>query len=1111
MSSLQVVHAEVARLRRRAAVAGALLPLAVFVGALTSFARALADSAWLTLPRALPLLAWAVALVLAIALGRFLQRRLAARAAPASVAAAIEAEQGLRRGSLVGLLEVEGSGVFADFAVAQSDRALAPASARPAPALRRRLQRAAVLGGLAFAQVFVLASSSYATRPDGWRALLNPFDAWRGALVAPLRFADAPSRVQRGAALTLDIVAPGRRELTLRWRSRGEGWRESQLAVDSAGRAIAELGNVTAELAVVVSDGRAGHDSLLIGVVDRPFLGDVELTARYPAYLRRGDERLAADAAIRIPAGTRLEIAARASTPLAAASLGDGDAATARETVALRVDAARVTGSFVPSRSGQYAWRAEGATQRIEDLPPPLDIDVMPDSLPRVEILAPTGERMVDPQAVVAIELLAQDDYGLRDVELRVQRAGEDAPFATVALDAGSDVIWSGVHALRLAPVGLEPGHTLEVTLVARDAAPGNRLAISAPLRLRVPTANEARAAADAAAEAAVAAADAAAKAQAELAERTALAASARGDRGAESDVTDPRAQQQREGQPQGQSPNPANAPNAPREALGYEGAERAREIAREQQALKEQVERLEESARELEDRLRQAGALDTTLQRQLAEAQRMMREAMTPEMQAAMQQLEESTQQLDGARTRQSMQQLAQQQQRMREQLERSAEMLRRAALEGQMQTMADRGQELAEQQQAMADSGRSPSREQVQQMQRDSEELAKQAQQLSERLQQAQAQAGAQRTSQAAQQAQQAADAMQQAARDPQGGQQAAQRAANAMQQAAQDLSQARERQVGEWKAELTDALDRSVQEMMQLAREQDQLAQQAREDNSQQGLRGQQSALQQGVQTAQQRLAEEARKSALVSSRSQELMDRAQQRASAAAREAVAGRSGQTEQAMREAADALRQAAAQLTRDRERAANSASATGVAEMLRQMQELAKQQGGLNAQMQSIMPSMQQAGQQGQADAASRAQAREMARSQREVARQLDEISDADPTGRAEELAREARALAAALDQGAVDPTTKARQEQLLRRMLDAGRSLENDQRDESSRREARAARTTERVRADGPSSGAAAERYRVPSWEELRGLSPEDRRIVIEYFRRLNAEVRP
>ena len=1132
MSALRVVHDEVRRLRLRAMVAGALLPVAVFTGALATFASVLADGAWLSLPRVLPLLAWAVAMAAAVALGRFVQRRLAARAEAAHVAAAIEVDQGLRRGSLVGLLEVEGSGVFADFAIAQSDARLADAAAKPAPRLRQRLGRAAVLAGIAFAQVLVLATSSYATRPDGWRALLNPLDAWRGALVAPLRFADAPSRVQRGAPLSLDISAPGRREVTLRWRSRGEGWREEALVVDSAGRAVAELGAVNAELSVLVSDGRAGRDSVLIAVVDRPFVGDVDVLARYPAYLRRSDERLGADAPIRVPAGTRLEVAARASTPVSRASLTTAlDEPPAAAGIPLRVDGLKLAGSFVPQRSGQYAWVAEGTTQRIEDLPPPLDIDVVPDSLPRVEILAPTGERMVDAQDVIGLELLAQDDYGLRDVALRLQRVGSDAPFATIALDAGQDAIWSGLYTLRLAPAGLEPGQTLEVTLVARDAAPGSRLATSTALRLRVPTANEARAAADAAADAAVAAADAAAKAQAELAEKTALAANARGDRGAESSVADPRAQQQQQAQGQGQAPSRTSDANASREALGYEGAERAREIAEQQQALKEQVERLESAARDLEDRLRQAGALDTNLQRQLADAQRMMREAMTPEMQAAMQQLASATQQLDGARTRQSLQQLAQQQQRMREQLERSAEMLRRAALEGQMQTLADRGQELAQQQRAMADSAKAPSREQAQRMQQQSQDLARQAQQLAERLQQAQADAGAERTQRAAQQAQQAANAMQDAARQQgqqgrqgqqgqqsqqQGGQQAArdaaQRAADAMQQAAQDLSQARERQVGEWKAELTDALDRSVNEMMQLAREQDQLAQQAREDNAQPGLRGQQSALQQGVQTAQERLAEESKKSALVSQRSQELMQRAQQRAAAAAREAAAGRGGQTEQAMRESADALRQAAAQLTRDRERAATSTSATGVVEMLRQMQELARQQGGLNSQMQSIMPSMQQqpGQQQGQAEAA-RAQARQMARAQREVARQLDEISDADPTGRAQELAREARVLAAALDQGAFDPSTKTRQEQLLQRMLDTGRSLENDQRDESSRREARAARTTERVRAEGASSGAAAERYRVPTWEELRGLSPEDRRIVIEYFRRLNAEGRP
>jgi hypothetical protein len=156
---------------------------------------------------------------------------------------------------------------------------------------------------------------------------------------------------------------------------------------------------------------------------------------------------------------------------------------------------------------------------------------------------------------------------------------------------------------------------------------------------------------------------------------------------------------------------------------------------------------------------------------------------------------------------------------------------------------------------------------------------------------------------------------------------------------------------------------------------------------------------------------------------------------------------------------------------------------------------------------MQSLIPMAQQQGGAQGMDAAAREQARQLARAQRDVARQLDEVSDADPSGRAQELAREARALAQALDQGAVDPTTQARQQQLLRRMLDAGRSLEQDQRDERAKREARAARGTERFTPTGDGRGAPGERFAVPAWEELRGLSAEDRRIVIEYFRRLNA----
>jgi hypothetical protein len=210
MSVLEMIRQESERVRRLATLSVIVLPLVAALGLLAASASWLDDGRWLSLPRFVPVLTWGVVLGAAMALGVSLRRRLLARATPHAVADAIEAEQGLRRGSLTGLMEVAGSGVFANFASEQLGAQLAGAVARPAPRLRRRVVRAAWLSGLAFAQVLALATSSWAKRPDGWQALLHPIDAWRGALAAPLAFTDAPSRALRGAPLELAITAPGR-------------------------------------------------------------------------------------------------------------------------------------------------------------------------------------------------------------------------------------------------------------------------------------------------------------------------------------------------------------------------------------------------------------------------------------------------------------------------------------------------------------------------------------------------------------------------------------------------------------------------------------------------------------------------------------------------------------------------------------------------------------------------------------------------------------------------------------------------------------------------------------------------------------------------------------
>ena len=82
-----------------------------------------------------------------------------------------------------------------------------------------------------------------------------------------------------------------------------------------------------------------------------------------------------------------------------------------------------------------------------------------------------------------------------------------------------------------------------------------------------------------------------------------------------------------------------------------------------------------------------------------------------------------------------------------------------------------------------------------------------------------------------------------------------------------------------MGEWKKELTEALDESIQELLQMAREESSLEDKSRssgrDNNKIEQVRGQQSAVQQGVDKTGERLQREGQKSSLLSGRAQRAM--------------------------------------------------------------------------------------------------------------------------------------------------------------------------------------------------------------------------------------------
>jgi len=323
--------------------------------------------------------------------------------------------------------------------------------------------------------------------------------------------------------------------------------------------------------------------------------------------------------------------------------------------------------------------------------------------------------------------------------------------------------------------------------------------------------------------------------------------------------------------------------------------------------------------------------------------------------------------------------------------------------------------------------------------------------------------------------------------------------------MEEAARELASAREQQVSEWKQELTTELDRSIQEMIQLARQQESLENRARKGESPDALRGEQSTLQQGVEQSSQRLQEASQKSSLLSQRSLRTVTDARKRVEDATQTTRNSTNPtQVANAMKEASEALNQAAVSLVRDRERTDASSSASGFEEMLRQLQQMAQQQSSLNSAAQQLLPRVGTS-----LDTRAQQEARQLARQQRDVAAQLDDVGDRDDSGRADELAREARQIAAALEAAQVDPSILERQQRLFRKMLDAGRLLEEEEREDTGKREAKSWTGTEVFTPAGASAaGRAASRFEPPTWNDLRGLTPDERRLVLEYFRKINGQ---
>src|SRR5213083_177211 len=1035
-------------------------------------------------------LAWA--LVVASAAGAIWALRWTRRAAAAPVLARL-IERGGRGGSIVGVVSptaAKGAGSSPALLLAADTRAAAAVSlAAPSVSgvLRRATYRHVAAGaGVALMGVLLFLAGSPASGRAA--AFWHPLRTWRDAR-APVRLVVDRRTVRRGGSVTATITVPGATRVTLWTRGPGESWRARLLSLDADGHVVHHVGPIESDLYLKAASGGRSSGEIKIDVALPAFLADLGLTARFPSYLGRSDEPLLVGGdVIPLPAGTTVLTSGTASVPLAGAAW-----TLAARVEPLRVTGTRIEGRFIPTVGG--TWRLEARSSDgspFEGATPELQVLIVPDSAPVVTVPVPGRDTTLPISLHQQLVADVRDDHGisrLSVVSWRVSRTGRIGEAVRESLDVtgvGDRAIVQG--RLDAEHRGLLPGDTLRLYVEALDNAPTPHVGRSAEIALRLPSMEELRAQARAAAQAATGAAESVSTAQRELSDRTRDLAEER------SRDTDGRA---------GMRPGGSNQQQ--QGAMSFQSTRRAEEIARDQAAMSQRVQELAQAVEEIARAAKAAGLDDSAFQNRLREVQELLQRALTPELEQRLRELEEALARLDPEATRQALQRLAEAQQQLRRELERSEELFRRAALEGELASLAKDAEDLERRQTEWTrDEAQHPDSAAAA-AERDlataTDSLARGVERAGQTVPLQQSQAAARRAQGAMQEAANAADQ-----RDSRGARASGQEAADSLAQLPNALRQRRDSLASAWRQETLDALNRALAETAALARRQQDVVGALRDGEADAATRARQGAIEEGTHAVEQEIGAAAGRHALVSPQLEAALGYAQNQMRQAREQLEQGDPNAAAAApfAEQALDALNATAHALVRTAQQVAGAQSGSGFQEALEQLARMAQQQQGMNGDAQGLLPMMGMGGE------AAMQRLRELAARQRALAEQLERLQAGGDASAAGALAQEARDLARQLEAGRLDARTIQRQERLYRKLLDAGRSLSGDEPDEQKERTSRSALgdSVHIPAALLPGATGTGPKVRYPTWDELTGLTPEQRRMVLEYFRRLNEQ---
>jgi hypothetical protein len=211
-----------------------------------------------------------------------------------------------------------------------------------------------------------------------------------------------------------------------------------------------------------------------LSVADLPYVAGITLLYRFPAYTGLEPVREEGGGDIAALVGTRVEV-----TVLPTIATARGALLVGTDTVALVAGEAALTGEIEVRESGSYRVFLAAQDGRLVPASPEYFIDALDDQPPMIRISKPGRDMQVTSVDEVVAEVRAEDDYGLRRVELVYAVNGGAEVTRELYGGRGLRKDVTAGHTLYLEEMSLVPGDVITYYARAADGRRGGTPAVT--------------------------------------------------------------------------------------------------------------------------------------------------------------------------------------------------------------------------------------------------------------------------------------------------------------------------------------------------------------------------------------------------------------------------------------------------------------------------------------------------------------------------------------------------------------------------------------------------------------------------------------------------------